>query len=45
MGEMEIKNEYGYFKLLVDGKFMGNYDTVTEAVTAYEEECEKEEDD
>lgn len=37
----EIKHQGNHYRLDIDGKFFGNYDTFSEAVLALEEEIDK----
>lgn len=37
----DIRQEHGHYRLEIDGKFAGNYDTFSEALTELEKEKEE----
>ena len=37
----DIRQEHGHYRLEIDGKFVGNYDTFSEALKELEEEKEE----
>ena len=45
MSEIRIeRNPQGQYEMTVDGKFFGNYDSITEATKDYEEEVRMKEE-